>query len=87
MMKTEFTENLNKYWSVRAVKSVKSFKNNYTYGVVAKDCMEALQLVMQNYPDAEVINIAHYGPVNLNIVANANMPTIELNEATRELVK
>jgi len=63
--KTQFTKDINKYWTITTTKKVGHYGYTQVLGVVALNAVDAIAKVNKVYPDDLVTACNHKGAVDI----------------------
>jgi hypothetical protein len=64
-LKTAFTKDIDKYWTVTTTQRVGSYGQTQSLGVVAKTATDAISKTITKYPNVTVTACNHKGAVDI----------------------
>ena len=64
-LKTAFTKDIDKYWTVTTTQIVGHYGETRSLGVVAKTATDAISKTISKYPDVKVTACNHKGAVDI----------------------
>ena len=64
-LKTAFTKDIDKYWTVTTTQKVGAYGQTQSLGVVAKTATDAINKTLSSYPDVTVTACNHKGAVDI----------------------